>query len=323
MSNEFELINHNTVNNFYAFVIDLKYRRPHLHTDIEIIIVLKGNLKVTSEDKEIIVDTNQLIILNTCQLHELSSNEGALLLIFQFGLTLFEKAIPQIYELSFATTPYTLSNNHNCKKLVQYIIDVSYSYFSDIDHNSLICHGLASLIMFELLQKIPYKLISEDKKNSLLSKKNRIKRISDYIQLNYQKKLLLSEIAEKEKLSVPYLSHFFRDNFGLSFQEYLNMIRCEKARYLLFNSNSNLLIISELCGFSDTKYLNRAFKKLYGLTPKEFRDSIDKTLIFRFDSKNAHKIEQQILFSKEKSLSTIGNFLTNSFLEPKRKRLLH
>lgn len=313
MNNEFELIEHNKVSNFYAFVIELKYRRPHLHTDIEIIIVLQGTLKITSEDEEIIVDTNQLVVLNTCQLHELSSDKGTLLLIFQFGLNLFEKALPQIYELNFATTPYTLLNNPDSKRLINYVIDASYSYFSDADYNSLICHGLASLIMFELLQKIPYKLISEDKKNSLLSKKNRIKRISDYIQLNYQKKLLLSEIAEKEKLSVPYLSHFFRDNFGLSFQEYLNMIRCEKARYLLFNSNSNLLIISELCGFSDTKYLNRAFKKSYGLTPKEFRDSIDKTLFFNFDNKDKHKIEQQILFSKEKSISIINTFLTPSF----------
>ena len=60
-----------------------------------------------------------------------------------------------------------------------------------------------------------------------------MRKITHYIDEHYSEKLLLSDIARKEDLSLTYLSHFFKDYLGLPFQEYLAKIRCEKARQLL------------------------------------------------------------------------------------------
>lgn len=57
--------------------------------------------------------------------------------------------------------------------------------------------------------------------------------ITQYIDEHYSEKLLLSDIAEHENMDLYYLSHFFKDNFGMSFQNYLLKIRCERARHLL------------------------------------------------------------------------------------------
>ena len=43
----------------------------------------------------------------------------------------------------------------------------------------------------------------------------------DYIDENFRRKLLLGEIARREGLTMPYLSHLFKDTLGMSFQEYL------------------------------------------------------------------------------------------------------
>lgn len=311
MSNEFELIKHNKVSDLYAFVIEMKYRRPHLHTDIEIIYVLEGRLTVISDNKQIIVEKNQLTVLNSCQLHELFSEDSAQLLIFQLGLKQFEQSFPQIYELYFDSVPMAISSDKEKQRLLAHIIEASQAYYHEETYFSLLCHGFASLILFDLIHLYPYQKMSETSKNRFLIKNERIRRISDYIQQNYEKKLLLSDIAESENLTVPYLSHFFRDNFGLSFQDYLNMIRCEKAMYLLSHTHHHLLGISELCGFSDVRYLNRAFTNLYGLTPKEFRKAKNTAPLLQYQLDSQKGIDQQLIYNKEESLNIINQYFSS------------
>ena len=81
----------------------------------------------------------------------------------------------------------------------------------------------------------------------------------------------LSEVAEKMGYSMSYLSHFIKECFGISFQEYLMILRCEKARQLLHTTKLPQLDICESCGFSDPKYFKKSFYSLYGCFPKEYR----------------------------------------------------
>ena len=79
-----------------------------------------------------------------------------------------------------------------------------------------------------------------------------------------------------QHLSLHYLSHLFKDYFQMSFQQYLAALRCEKARQLLLLTNPNLLDISMESGFSDIKYLNKAFARQYGYSPREYRVQFDR-----------------------------------------------
>ena len=82
---------------------------------------------------------------------------------------------------------------------------------------------------------------------------------------------MAAALAKELGVDLYYLSHFFREHFGLSFQEYLAKLRCEKARRELLLTDRSLLDISLSCGFSSPKYFQRAFQKQYGATPKEYR----------------------------------------------------
>ena len=68
-----------------------------------------------------------------------------------------------------------------------------------------------------------------------------------------------------------YLSHFFKASFGMSFQEYVMKLRCEKARQLLLLTDFSLLDISMACGFSDIKYFNKGFSRQFGCSPRQYR----------------------------------------------------
>ncbi|WP_243124629.1 helix-turn-helix transcriptional regulator [Enterocloster clostridioformis] len=135
--------------------------------------------------------------------------------------------------------------------------------------------------------------MSDKEKNASQSKASRMRKIIHYIDEHYSEKLLLSDIALKEDLSLTYLSHFFKDYLGIPFQEYLAKIRCEKARQLLLLTDFPLLDICMSCGFSDSKYFNSGFRRQYGCSPKEYR------LNFRHD-----QLKQQ-----QKSMLTTQEFL--------------
>ena len=86
-----------------------------------------------------------------------------------------------------------------------------------------------------------------------------------------QRKLLLGEIARREHLSLTYLSHFFKDMLGLSFQEYLRERRFEHACHLVETTDQRILEISLACGFSDVRYLTKLFNEHFGCTPTSYR----------------------------------------------------
>ena len=57
---------------------------------------------------------------------------------------------------------------------------------------------------------------------------------------NYTRKLTLSEIADREHLSIYYLSHIIKEATGLSFQDLLSYIRVEESEHLLLGTNKKI-----------------------------------------------------------------------------------
>ena len=82
--------------------------------------------------------------------------------------------------------------------------------------------------------------------------------------------LTLSQVSEKFAFHPKYLSGACKTLVRLSFTAYLTERRLEYALSLIQNGVSNVRELAELCGYSDAFYFSKAFKKKYGLSPKQF-----------------------------------------------------
>ncbi|WP_024620343.1 helix-turn-helix transcriptional regulator [Metaclostridioides mangenotii] len=118
-------------------------------------------------------------------------------------------------------------------------------------------------------------------KNSEVRKDNRINNITNFINKKYNTNITLSEVASEFNLNYHFLSHCIKDDIGMSFQNYLNKIRLEKATNMIIHSNKNMTEIALMNGFSSTSYFYKVFKKEYNCTPLEYRR--------RFDDKEFNK----------------------------------
>jgi len=101
---------------------------------------------------------------------------------------------------------------------------------------------------------------------------HRLSRITSAIQDRYADGITLEEIARQEGISKHYASHFIHKHLGLSFRQYVRRLRLEKAVDLLLRTDKKKLDICLESGFSDYRYLCRAFAGEYGCTPAAFRE---------------------------------------------------
>lgn len=93
----------------------------------------------------------------------------------------------------------------------------------------------------------------------------------EYIREHYTENLSLSQVAEKLGVSNGYLSTLLNQNMGCGFVDYLNQIRIDRACCYLRQSYLKNYEIAYKVGFQDEKYFSKVFKKVIGMTPKEYR----------------------------------------------------
>ena len=276
MNHEFEIITEKNID-FKAFINILKYRAPHLHTEYELGLVLYGDIVLTMEKETHHLHAGDIICINPFQVHELSSDMNVPMLFLQANPSFFYNSAPMLRNLEFTDTPILRANQSpEYRTLRELIVTFSAEFFKKDEFYELSCAGHLSLLFNQLLKLLPYQIISSNEAMSQRGKSGRIKRIAEFIENNYQEKVTLSLLADMEHITETHLSHFFTDNFHMTFQEYLMKLRCEKARSLLLTTDLTLIDISITCGFSDPKYLNKTFQRLYNCSPKEYRRNFGK-----------------------------------------------
>ncbi|WP_298769313.1 helix-turn-helix domain-containing protein [uncultured Shewanella sp.] len=94
-----------------------------------------------------------------------------------------------------------------------------------------------------------------------------------YLYDNYQKPLMMSELASKAYVSPSHLSFLFKRYLGMTFKQTLLLLRIAEAMSLLKNQPHKQ--VTQVCndvGFSDLSFFVRKFKKTVGMSPGVFRD---------------------------------------------------
>ena len=85
-------------------------------------------------------------------------------------------------------------------------------------------------------------------------------------------RLSLNMITEHLAISTSYFSAIFKSRTGATFVEYLTRVRMEKAQQILAFTDRRTYEAAEDVGFSDPHYFSVTFKRVTGLTPKEYRE---------------------------------------------------
>lgn len=105
---------------------------------------------------------------------------------------------------------------------------------------------------------------------SIRSKRTEIIRAQKYVIQHVTEKLTLEEMAGYLNLNSSYFSRLFKRETNQNFIEYVNMVKLQKAKQLLQQSNKTVEEISDYLGYANKSYFIKLFKREIGMTPSEF-----------------------------------------------------
>lgn len=274
MREEYEIIEHSQVEDLKIFLVDMTYRRPHMHREFEICMVLSGVITIYTNKKNRMFRKGDLILFNPRQTHEIHAlTENCILLSVQVTSGFYKRIYPEITSLEFDDIAVSSQKEEELLRLRGLFLRLAKTYFQKETGYEFFCMGYLSEAFGILLGSQSWHLISERERTERYTKGKRMSRILDYVENHFTEKVLLTDIARQESLSVYYLSHFFKELLGLSFQQYVALRRLERARKMVEHTNRSIGEICMECGFSDSRYLNKIYKEQLGYTPGEYRSS--------------------------------------------------
>lgn len=310
---EHSIIKYSKINHLKFYIISIRYRYPHLHNAFELSIILDGTLQLKLNNRILTAHPGDIILLNPNEVHELSCLNGYVtMLSAQISVNFCQEYFPSWKHTVFLTSSVKKALNHTQKKeLLDLLFQSALSYWDSFPTSIYHCIGLSCFLIELFFRFIPHRELSDSEIAAEQKNIKRLSRILSFIEQHYAEKNILSRLAEQENVTITYMSHFFHDNFHLSFRNYLNNYRFEKAMQLLTTTNLSILDICISVGFNDYKIFNQLCQQTYHCSAKECRKI---TLQSGQQQTEQHPLTTQYMFSSEESLNYMSQFQLSKIL---------
>jgi YesN/AraC family two-component response regulator len=154
------------------------------------------------------------------------------------------------------------------------VIAIAEKYDICVDSKMLILHDESNIKKyFEIVCEVMEILSGEIKKQEALPQNNTVQKIMNYIQGNFcDSTLSLKQISQQLGLHETYISKLFKEEYGENLSVVIERLRIEKAAILIKNTELKISDIAEQVGYTSDLSFRRAFKKMTGVTPGEYRE---------------------------------------------------
>lgn len=100
---------------------------------------------------------------------------------------------------------------------------------------------------------------------------NSVEKVVTYIKEHISEALTVEELAKQVYLSPDYLTRSFKKKYNLTLNNYITEQRMFLAKELLIKNEMSISMISAKVGYGNYSYFTKVFKKIYGMTPREFQ----------------------------------------------------
>lgn len=136
-----------------------------------------------------------------------------------------------------------------------------------------------SLCVNDLILHLNRTMYETDNPSTSGSEQSLYLNLMQYIESHLDEELSLDRLAQKFFVSKYHIAHIFKENIGLSIHQYIMKKRLSVCRDAIL-SHTSITEAYIQCGFKDYSSFYRAFKKEFGMSPKEFAELNTSPIIF-------------------------------------------
>jgi len=244
--------------------------RTHNHSFFEFHYVLKNEVYTTLNNREYKIAAGQYYLMPPGMMHS-HRQKGRGHIGFALRWELLDNTQDKsrnCFQSLYNGKAYPIKDNGNIISDMGIFLEKASKHCSILE---------LQLTFFELLIHLIYsctdnKYLSSDMQiDSEYMDNQTVKSVIEFIKENYKQNIEVNDIANSVYLSYSYLSRLFKKHTGKTVNQYLNQIRLGNAQYLLKCSTKDIKTISREVGFNNEYYFSNVFKKVYGISPGNYR----------------------------------------------------
>ena len=260
--------------------------RYHRHTEFEIALIKSGSGIYTIRGKEYKFSEGDIFIISSNELHcitRMNTDKTFHLMNIQFeprfiwsaDNTWFDSDFLKIFFERKEIFENKLSSlNPATKDIRQLLFEMEAEAKEHKEQSELVIKLLLIKLLVTIMRNYDYVKNSnihfDFKEQSLQS----IEKSIIYINENLENNLTLDELAKKANMNRTYFCTIFKKLNGISPWEYITIKRIEKAVGYIKDTDFTMMEIACMCGFNNTANFNRAFKKVTGKVPGDYRNKV-------------------------------------------------
>ncbi len=251
----------------------------HWHEELELGYIAKGTSKIiTLEGTHLIHQGDGFFINSNVMDMKSNAQPGTEVLEINhiFHPVFLSGHFKSIYETKYITP---ITNDHS---VTVHVIRRGHKSADQLLDKLEVLHRLQSLENQEMqtrnILSECWLLLAQELKEHAFRKEaipsamqERLQSMISYIHQNYQQKITAAQISSAAHISEREAVRIFQKNIGMSPIEYLLSYRLNESLKYLTQTDLSITEISYECGFSESAYFGKMFKKQYGQTPSEYR----------------------------------------------------
>lgn len=251
-------------------------KNSHWHEELEILYVFQGVTRHFIDGEVFIAEPGRLLVTNCESVHRIevldtlidsNRDRGVILIVHNRFL---EENFPEYQDFWFT------NDKPQARPEVREIM-LKFSEYATRkerqEHEHLYMRGLLLQLLYYLYQE------GSVRRSDLGSIRRReqvqtLKEILQYVEEHYREPIVQAEVAKEFYFTPQYFARYFKQCTGNTFTEHLASYRAAQARQELLHTDRRISDIARNSGFHDDRGLINAFKRIYGVTPLQYRKNI-------------------------------------------------
>ena len=248
----------------------------HCHQELELLVVCQGELRVTFEDEPCVLKAGDIWLVPPFGSHSIdggSPDSVRLAVLADLKLAGWvheENEQAQLQALLEGHDLYSGHWDHQVRDALREDVEAIYrEYIRREEGWQLAIKRHLNDILLLVCRRTPLR-----EKKAPTREVAKVRSILEYVALHYCSDISLEQCGAAVGFNPTYLSRYFHEHMGITFQEYVKRLRIDRARWILENEKMPITQIAYACGFRDIKTFNKLFKKECGMSPTQYRKNV-------------------------------------------------
>jgi len=247
------------------------------HNDLELFLVLSGEVEVNANGVSRILETDDIILINPNIGHAtLAQKPDSIAMVIHIDPIILKDYYENIEFLSFDLWSTRETKNEKPFILIrEYLSKMILCSNKNDPEQKLLFESSFYVLLHTIVLNFPPKEIQSATFKINQKKFDAINKMIKYINKNFKRKITLDKLAKESGYNSGYVSQIFKSCLSINFYDYLTRVRLREATRELSQSENKILEIALEYGFPDMKAFASTFKENFGKSPTEYRRQLN------------------------------------------------